>query len=99
MPGTEKFSSTNKCNKHNIAKHFKQKGKCIPECWALRIRWLWANKIDPSRPWAGLPIQVPNLVKSVHKQTAKRRTVAQALLNRKWVEDIKGALTVKVLVE
>jgi len=39
----------------------------------------------------------PNLVKSVHKQTAKRRTVAQALLNRKWVADIKGALTVKVL--
>jgi hypothetical protein len=104
--------------------------------WALRIRWLWANKTDPSRPWAGLPIQIPqnaqplfnvavdaivgngekilfwkdrwldgrtiaeiapNLVKSVHKQTAKRRTVAQALLNRKWVADIKGALTVKVL--
>jgi len=41
----------------------------------------------------------PNLVKLVHKQTAKRRMVAQALLNRKWVEDIKGALTVKVLVE
>jgi hypothetical protein len=106
--------------------------------WALRIRWLWANKTDPSRSWAGLPIQVPqnaqalfnvavdvivgngekilfwkdrwldghtiaeiapNLVKSVHKQTAKRRTVAQALLNGKWVEDIKGALTVQVLVE
>jgi len=30
ITGTEKFSSTNKCNKHNIAKHFKQKGKCIP---------------------------------------------------------------------
>ena len=106
--------------------------------WALRIRWLWANKTDPSRPWAGLPIQIPqnaqplfnvavdaivgngekilfwkdrwldghtiaeiapNLVKSVHKQTAKRRTVAQALLNGKWVEDIKGALTVQILVE
>jgi len=40
----------------------------------------------------------PNLVKSVHKQTAKR-TVAQALLNGKWVEDIKGALTVQILVE
>lgn len=27
--------------------------------WALRIRWLWAQKIDPSRPWAGPPISVP----------------------------------------
>jgi len=27
--------------------------------WALRIRWLWAQKTDPSRPWAGLTIQVP----------------------------------------
>lgn len=34
----------------------------------------------------------PILLKSVHKQTAKRRTVAQALLNKKWVEDIKEAL-------
>jgi hypothetical protein len=30
ITGTEKFSSTNKCNKHNIAKNFKQRGKCIP---------------------------------------------------------------------
>uniref|UniRef100_A0A0A8ZTA0 Reverse transcriptase domain-containing protein n=1 Tax=Arundo donax TaxID=35708 RepID=A0A0A8ZTA0_ARUDO len=27
---------------------------------ALRIRWLWLQKTDASRPWAGLPIQVPN---------------------------------------
>jgi hypothetical protein len=27
--------------------------------WALRIRWLWEQKTDPSRPWAGLPIQAP----------------------------------------
>lgn len=27
--------------------------------WALRIRCLWAQKTDPTRPWAGLPIQVP----------------------------------------
>ena len=97
---------------------------------------MWANITDPTRPWAGLPIQIPqnaqalfnvavdaimgngekilfwkdrwldghtiaevapNLVKSVHKQTAKRRTVARALLNQKLVEDIKGDLTVKVL--
>ena len=26
---------------------------------ALHIRWLWLQKTDPSRPWTGLPIQVP----------------------------------------
>ena len=25
---------------------------------ALRARWLWAQKTDPSRPWAGLPVQI-----------------------------------------
>jgi hypothetical protein len=30
---------------------------------------------------------------------AKRRTVSQALLNRSWVSDFKGALTVQILVE
>lgn len=96
------------------------------------------TKTDPSRPWAGLPIQVPreaeplfnvavdaiidngekilfwtdlwlngntmakvapNLYQTVPKRIAKRRTVAQALQNRGWVGDIKGALTVQVLVE
>ena len=26
---------------------------------ALRIRWLWAQKTDLDRPWAGLPVAVP----------------------------------------
>lgn len=26
--------------------------------WALRVRWIWLQKTDPTRPWAGLPIQV-----------------------------------------
>ena len=105
---------------------------------ALRIRWLWAQKTDPARPWAGLPVQVPrnakalfdvavnalvgngektlfwtdrwvgghtlveiapNLFRTVAKRTTKRRTVAQALQNRKWVDDIQGALTVQALFE
>ena len=41
----------------------------------------------------------PNLFRTVSKRTAKRRTVAQALQNRRWVGDIKGARTVQVLVE
>jgi hypothetical protein len=95
---------------------------------ALRIHWLWAEKTDPSRPWAGLPVQVPrkaqalfnitvdaivgngekiwfwtdrwldghtlvklapNLFNAVPKRTDKR-TVAQALQNRRWVNDIRG---------
>lgn len=27
--------------------------------WALRIRWLWLQKTNASRPWEGLPIEVP----------------------------------------
>lgn len=26
--------------------------------WALRIRWLWLQKTNPTRPWAGLHVQV-----------------------------------------
>jgi len=28
--------------------------------WALRMRWLWLQKTEPNRPWAHLPIQVPD---------------------------------------
>jgi hypothetical protein len=41
----------------------------------------------------------PNLLKAVQKRTAKRRTVAQALHNRSWVQDIKGACTVEVFLD
>lgn len=30
--------------------------------WALRMRWLWLQKTDPLRPWANLPIRVPDQV-------------------------------------
>jgi hypothetical protein len=26
--------------------------------WALRLRWLWLRKMEPSKPWASLPMQV-----------------------------------------
>ncbi|WVZ89347.1 hypothetical protein U9M48_035768 [Paspalum notatum var. saurae] len=106
--------------------------------WALHIRWLWLQKTDSDRPWAGLPVQVsrhaqalfaaaiqinlgdgedvlfwtdrwlfgnsvaelaPSLVLAVSKKARKCCTVAQALTNRRWVTDIRGALTVQVLVE
>ena len=41
----------------------------------------------------------PNLFNAVQKRTAKRRTVAQALHNRSWVQDIRGARTVEVLLD
>jgi hypothetical protein len=25
--------------------------------WALRLRWQWLRKIDPTKPWASLPFQ------------------------------------------
>jgi hypothetical protein len=33
-------------------------------CWALRMRWLWLQKTDSSRPWVDLPIQVPSIARS-----------------------------------
>jgi len=41
----------------------------------------------------------PNLFSAVPKGVRKSRTVAQALHNRGWVRDIRGALTVQVLME
>jgi hypothetical protein len=32
--------------------------------WALRMRWLWLAKTDLDKPWAFLPMQVPDKVKS-----------------------------------
>lgn len=41
----------------------------------------------------------PNLFKLVPKRVMKPRTVAQALNNRDWVADTRGALSVLILVE
>ncbi|WVZ56128.1 hypothetical protein U9M48_006704 [Paspalum notatum var. saurae] len=41
----------------------------------------------------------PHIASSHAKRVVKRRTVSQALTNRSWVADIRGALTVQVLVE
>ena len=96
-----------------------------------------AAKIDPAKPWVGLPIQIPqitqvlfdvaieslvgngegtkfwadrwlqgksiqdlapNLIKLVPKRISKKRTVKVTLNNRRWVFDIKGALTVQVFL-
>jgi hypothetical protein len=102
--------------------------------WALRMRWVWLQKTEPHRPWANLPIQVPEQVRAffavavysevrdgtktlfwtdrwLHGQCIadlaprlfavipKRRTVQDALTNRTWTSDIKGALTVGVMVD
>jgi len=40
------------------------------------------------------------LIQLIKKRVAKCRTVAQALqYNRSWVADIKGALTVQIIIE
>jgi len=41
----------------------------------------------------------PKLYKAVPKRVVRSRTVAQALNNRVWASDIKGALTVPVLMD
>lgn len=106
--------------------------------WALRIRWLWLCKTEPSRPWVGFKVQVPHIVSALfdiaietivgdgtstlfwtdkwlqgrsisdlaHNMSPlapqcvlKLRTVCQALDHRRWVSNIKGALSVSALVE
>jgi hypothetical protein len=108
-------------------------------CWALRMRWLWLQKTDSSRPWTGLPIHVPQkarafffsevvvtevgdgsntmfwsdkwlhgkriadlapkLFDTIPKRYVNNRTVQEAILTRRWVSGIKGALSVGVLIE
>jgi hypothetical protein len=41
----------------------------------------------------------PRLFAIIPKRIANRRTVLEALSNRKWISDIKGALSVGVLVD
>jgi hypothetical protein len=36
--------------------------------WALRVRWLWMEKIDAPRPWAGLPLHVSSKEKAFLRQ-------------------------------
>jgi hypothetical protein len=32
---------------------------------ALRCRWAWLQRVDPSKPWAKLDIQIPHLARAV----------------------------------
>jgi hypothetical protein len=46
-----------------------------------------------------IPDIAPRLFSIVPKRITNRRTVQQALLNRRWIADIKGALTVEAIVD
>ena len=106
--------------------------------WALQMRWLWFEKTNPNRPWAGLEIPVhpnttalfaisvvttvgngentlfwtdrwllgtrledlaPSVFQAVPARVRKARTVAEALVDHSWVSDIRGALSLRGLVE
>ena len=41
----------------------------------------------------------PRIFQCIPNRITKRRTVQEALLNRRWISDIKGALSVGVLVD
>jgi hypothetical protein len=106
--------------------------------WALCICWLWSLKVDPSKPWAGLPIHIPKQAQALFEmavtvtignedktkfwtdkwlQGSSVASIApkpffcstqennqsvyseSGLLNRRWVEDIQGSLSVQVITE
>jgi hypothetical protein len=37
--------------------------------YALRIRWMWLQKTDSSRPWVGLPVHVPKKARALFDAT------------------------------
>lgn len=54
----------------------------------------WTDRWNgPSSP----AVMAPDLCKLIRASTRKLRTVAQALLNRAWISDIKGRLTIAAL--
>ena len=106
-------------------------------CWALRMRWLWLQKTDSSRPWVDLPIQVSSIARSfsavlvsevgngantlfwvdkwingkkvadiaprlfctISKRIINKRTVQEPMVNRRWISDIRGALSARALID
>jgi hypothetical protein len=46
-----------------------------------------------------LSVLAPDLVRAVSARLRKRRTLVDGLANHVWTQDIKGALTVQVLVQ
>jgi len=106
--------------------------------FALRARWPWLRKSEPSKPWASLPFQVskevdglismavytdvgngattlfwkdrwlegknieevaPKILSLVSKRIIGRRTVAEALTDEKWIDDIRVGVPVEALME
>jgi hypothetical protein len=44
-------------------------------------------------------LNLPKSIKNHPKKNINKRTIAQALANRSWISDIKGALSVEVIRE
>jgi len=38
--------------------------------WALKIRWLWAEKMDRPRPWDGFQVEVPRNARALFNMAA-----------------------------
>lgn len=53
--------------------------------WALRIRWLWAQRTDPDRLWAGLPFSVPAKAKAMF-DVAVHSTVGNGETTKFWTD-------------
>lgn len=55
------------------------------QSWALRIGWLWMQKTDASRPWEGLPIEVPRQARAMF-QVAVATIVGNGQSTKFWTD-------------
>jgi hypothetical protein len=60
------------------------------------ITLFWSDKWLNGRRLADI---APRLFETVTKKIAKKKTVQEALPNRKWISDIRGALSIGALVD
>ncbi|WVZ52423.1 hypothetical protein U9M48_003478, partial [Paspalum notatum var. saurae] len=71
--------------------------KCLIKAMDKLRRFLW---FDQEKANGGnCLVSWENVQLGVSKKARRRCTVSQALTNRRWVTDIKGSLTIQVLVE
>lgn len=64
--------------------------------WSLHIRWLWLEKTEGSRPWAGLDIQVSQCARAM-LEMAVRSEVGNGKSTKFWLDRWLDGKTIREL--